>query len=91
MTVCAEILKEHQIIPTEAVGDDARARCAELLAGMASKEALEAATEAAKKRWWNTAPVREAAERAVEQITARIARGAEEPGRRARRRKADTP
>ena len=42
---------------------------------MASKEALEAATEAAKKRWWNTTPVREAAERAVEQITARIASG----------------
>ena len=90
MTVCAEILKEHQIIPTEAV-ETTRVLAAEILAGMASKEALEAATEGAKKRWWNTAPVREASERAVEQITARIASGAEEPGQPARRRKVDGP
>jgi hypothetical protein len=89
-TVCSEILKEHQIIPTEAV-ESTRVLCAELLCGMASKEALEAATEAAKKRWWNTAPVREAAERAVEQITASIAAGAEEPGQTARRKKLELP
>ncbi len=90
MTVCAEILKEHQIIPSEAV-EGTRAMAADLLAGMASKEALDAATEGAKKRWWNTAPVREASERAVEQIKARIAAGAEEPGQTARRRKAELP
>ena len=90
MSVCAEILKEHQIIPTEAV-ETTRVLAAEILAGMASKEALEAATEGAKKRWWNTAPVREASERAVEQINARIASGAEEPGQTARRKKGDQP
>lgn len=90
MTLCAEILKEHQIIPTEAV-ETTRALAADILAGMAAKEALEAATEGAKKRWWNTAPVREASERAVEQITALIASGAEEPGQTARRRKVDLP
>ncbi|MDB5214695.1 MAG: Protein kinase [Myxococcaceae bacterium] len=90
LTVCVEILKEHQIIPTEAV-ETTRVLAAEILAGMASKEALEAATEGAKKRWWNTAPVREASERAVEQIKALIASGAEEPGQTARRRKFELP
>ncbi len=90
MTVCAEILKTHQLIPTEAV-ETTRVLCAEVLTGMASKEALEAATEAAKKRWWNTAPVRDAAERALEQIKASIARGAEEPGRTGARRKVELP
>ena len=90
MTVCAEILKAHQIIPTEAL-ETTRVLCAELLTGMASKEALEAATEASKTRWWNTAPVREAAERALEQIKASIARGAEEPSRTGRRKKLELP
>ncbi len=90
LTVCAEILKEHQLIPTEAV-ETTRALAADILAGMASKEALDAANEGAKKRWWNTAPVREASERAVEQITARIAAGAEEPGQTARHRKVELP
>ncbi|MBX3188048.1 MAG: serine/threonine protein kinase [Labilithrix sp.] len=79
MTVCAEIAKEHQIIPTEAA-ETTRVLAVEVLATMASKEALEAAREAAKKRWWNTAPVRDAAEHAVEAITALLASGAEEPG-----------
>jgi hypothetical protein len=90
LTVCVAILKEHQIIPTEAV-EMTRVLAAEILADMASKEALEAATEGAKKRWWNTAPVREASERAVEQIHALIASGAEEPGQTARRRKLELP
>ena len=88
MSVCAEILKEHQIIPTEAV-EATRAMAADLLAGMTSKEALEAAMEGAKKRWWNTAPVREASERAVEQIQKRLASGAEEPMPTSRRLKVD--
>ena len=90
MTVCAALLKEHQIIPTEAA-EATRVLAAEILSGMASKEALEAATEASKKRWWNTGPVREAAERAVEQIHARIAAGAEEPAQTARRTKVELP
>jgi hypothetical protein len=89
-TVCSEILKEHQIIPSEAV-ESTRVLCAETLAGVVSTEALEAATEACKKRWWNTAAVREAAERAVEQITAGLARGAEEPAQIARRKKVEVP
>lgn len=90
MSVCAAIAKEHQIIPTEAV-ETTRMLATEILAGMASKEALEAASEAAKKRWWNTAPVREAAERAVEQIQLRIKAGAEEPQQTARRKKVELP
>jgi hypothetical protein len=90
MTVCAEILKEHQIIPTEAV-ETTRVLAAEILAGMASKEALEAAVEASKKRWWNTAPVREAAERALAEIEERIAAGTEEPTTAAKRRKVELP
>jgi predicted Ser/Thr protein kinase len=90
MSVCAEILKEHQIIPTEAA-EATRVLAAEILSGMASKEALEAAMEAAKKRWWNTTPVREAAERAVEQIQERIAAGVAEPTTTAKRRKVELP
>jgi eukaryotic-like serine/threonine-protein kinase len=89
-TVCSEILKEHQLIPTEAV-ESTRVLCAELLAGVASPEALEAATEAAKKRWWNTAPVREAAERAIEQIKASIASGVDEPQTARRKRLLEPP
>ena len=88
LEVCADILREHQIIPSEAV-ETTRVVCADLLAGMASKEALEAAGEAAKKRWWNTAPVREAAERALVQIQANIARGAQAPGQTQRRKKVE--
>lgn len=88
LTVCASIVKEHQIIPTEAV-ETTRMLAAEVLAGMASREALEAATEAAKKRWWNTTIVREAAERAVEQIRARMAAGVEEPQPTALRKKVE--
>ena len=89
-SVCSELLKEHQIIPTEAV-ETTRVLCADLLAGMASVEALEAAVEASKKRWWNTTPVREAAERAVERITANIASGAGEPAQTSRRKKFELP
>ena len=90
LSLCVEILKEHQLIPSEAV-EATRVLAAEVLSGMASKDALEAASEAAKKRWWNTAAVREASERAMEQIKALIASGAEEPGQGARRRKLETP
>lgn len=86
--VCVAILKEHQIVPTENV-EATRALAADVLAGMASKEALEAVTEAAKKRWWNTAPVREASERAARHIAALIASGVEEPGQSPRRKKGD--
>ncbi|MEA2751014.1 MAG: eukaryotic-like serine/threonine-protein kinase [Myxococcales bacterium] len=90
MSVCVEILKEHQIIPTEAV-ETTRVLAAEILSNMASKEALEAAMEASKKRWWNTTPVREAAERAVEQIQQRIKAGVGEPTTTAKRKKVELP
>ena len=90
LTVCVGILNEHQIIPTETV-EMTRVLAAEILAGMAAKEALEAALDGAKKRWWNTAPVREASERAVEHIHALIASGADEPGQTARRTKFELP
>lgn len=90
MSVCCEILKEHQIIPTEAV-EATRLIAAETLADMTSKEALEAATEASKKRWWNTAAVREAAERARDQIKARLDAGVPELTQTARHRKVELP
>ena len=87
-SVCSEILAEHQIIPTEAA-EATRVLCAELLSGMASEEALAAAVEASKKRWWNTTPVREAAERAVTRISANIASGVGEPAPASRHKKLD--
>lgn len=82
------------MIPQEAV-EVTRTLAAEILAGMAaSKEALAAAQEAAKKRWWNTQPVRDAAERALTAITERrgaVGAGAEPEPASTSRRKGDLP
>ncbi len=70
-TLCSELLAKSQIVPTERI-EATRVLAAELLADTsASLEAMEAARSAARKRWWNSAPVREAAERALMAITRR--------------------
>jgi hypothetical protein len=85
-SVCAELLKKHQLVPTEAA-EATRVMAAEVLEETAvTKEALEAAEEASKKRWWNTAPVREAAERAAQAIHARIEGGVAEAVQTGQRR-----
>jgi serine/threonine protein kinase len=89
--VCAEILKKHQIIPSEGA-ETTRVLAAQVLAEHgATKEALEAAQEATKKRWWNTGPVREAAERAIGAIEARIAEGVPESKQTVARKKVELP
>jgi len=90
-SLCAGILAAHTLIPQEAV-EATRTLAAELLAGSASDEALAAAQEASKKRWWNTQPVRDAAERALKAITERRAGGATGAASpQAARRKEETP
>jgi serine/threonine protein kinase len=88
LDVCCALVKEHALVPTEAT-ETTRVLAAEVLATMASKDALDAANEASKKRFWNTTPVREAAERAAQRIQALIASGAEEPAQISRKRKGD--
>jgi hypothetical protein len=70
--IAIELLTGSQVIPNENV-EETRVLAAEVLARRASKEALAAAQRAAKKRWWNTARVREAAERAEAAIAAAMA------------------
>jgi hypothetical protein len=70
--LCATILSTHTIITKENV-EATRALAAEVLANMSSDEALAAAQEGAKKRWWNSQPVREASERALKAILERRA------------------
>ena len=70
--IAIELLTGSQVIPNENV-EETRVLAAEVLARTASKEALAAAQRAAKKRWWNTSRVREAAERAEAAIAAAMA------------------
>jgi serine/threonine protein kinase len=86
LDVCCTLLTEHALVPTTAT-ETTRVLAADVLGTMASKDALEAANEASKKRLWNTAPVREAAERAATRIQALLDSGAEPPA--PRKRKAD--
>lgn len=68
--VAIELLTHRQIIPSQAA-EESRRLAAEILADTTSDEALEALEDASKKRWGNTAPVREAAARGVSAVAAR--------------------
>ncbi|MEZ4311364.1 MAG: hypothetical protein R3F14_25280 [Polyangiaceae bacterium] len=69
-----ELLLKHGIMPDEAL-DVTRAACADLLGREArTEEALDAALEAAKRRWWNGPALRDAAQRAAESIASRMGR-----------------
>ena len=71
--VCSEVLMKYQFVPTERA-EATRALAADILRESSSSvEAIEAATSAAKKRWWNSDAVREAAEHAIAAIVARRA------------------
>jgi eukaryotic-like serine/threonine-protein kinase len=85
--LCAALLSHHTLIQKESV-EVTRALAADILVGMSSDEALAAAQEGAKKRWWNSQAVREASERALNAIMGRRAAAAETPP--ATKRKADT-
>jgi len=67
-----ELVQKHGIMPDEPL-DVTRAICAEMLGREArSDEALAAVNEAAKRRWWNGAALRDAATRAATAIAARL-------------------
>ncbi len=69
--VVIDIVAGSKLIPSDAL-EQTRAVAADLLSRASSAAALEAARNAAKKRWWNTPSVREAAERAISAIERRI-------------------
>lgn len=69
-----EIVQKHGLLVDETL-EDTRALCAELLGKNArSNEALEAVLAAAKRRWWNTQPLRDAAIVAAEAIAGKLGR-----------------
>jgi predicted Ser/Thr protein kinase len=88
--LCAGLLAHHTLIQKESV-EVTRALAAEILTAMSSDEALAAAQEGAKKRWWNSQAVREASERALKAITERRAAAAPGGDPPPSKRKADTP
>lgn len=69
-SLAIEILSGWTMIP-KAEREQTRVAAAEVLAEFGSRHVLDAVRAAAKKRWWNTVPVREAAERAVQAIEER--------------------
>ena len=70
--IAIEIVGKHGLLVDEAV-EQTRAICADLLGREArSIEALEAVLTAAKRRFWNSAPLRDAATAAAENIAARL-------------------
>jgi eukaryotic-like serine/threonine-protein kinase len=68
--VLIAIVSEKKLIPSEAA-ELTRAVAADMLGAASSEEALKAARFAAKKWWWNTPDVREAAARSVRSIEQR--------------------
>jgi hypothetical protein len=67
-----EILGGSKFIPSPDL-EKSRVLAAELLGESRSDDALEALQGATKKRWWNTPPLREAAQKALAQVEARRA------------------
>ncbi|AUX39780.1 uncharacterized protein SOCE26_011750 [Sorangium cellulosum] len=73
-SVAVETLQRHGLLADEAV-EQTRCLSAELLGREArSQEALDAALAAAKRRPWNSQPLRDAAAAAAEAIAARLGR-----------------
>jgi hypothetical protein len=71
-TLAIEVVGKHGLLVDEAV-EQTRAICADLLGREAkSMAALEAVLAAAKRRWWNSATLRDAAGMAAENIAARL-------------------
>ena len=67
-----EIVQKHGLLVDDAL-EQTRALCAELLGANAqTREALDAVLQAAKRRWWNTQVLREAALGAAEAIASRL-------------------
>jgi HEAT repeat protein len=72
--IAIELLGKTQLVPTPSA-EETRVAAAEVLGEMSSDEALAALEGAAKRRWWNTAPVRAAAEQATAAVLARRGAG----------------
>ena len=72
--LAVEIVQKHGLLVDDAL-EQTRALCAELLGQHGQNmTALEAVLAAAKRRWWNTPPLRDAATVAAEAIAARLGR-----------------
>lgn len=76
--IAIEILDNTQMIPTQGP-EETRAIAAEVLGGIADEAVLQALERASRKKWSNTAPVREAAQRALDKLR-QGGRGASSPG-----------
>lgn len=70
-SLAIEMLTSWTMIP-KAEREQTRVAAAEALARFGSRHVLEAIGSASKKRWWNTPPVRDAAERALQAISKRV-------------------
>lgn len=71
-SLAIEILTTWKFIP-RAEHEQTRIAAAEALARFGSRHALEPIQTTTRKRWWNTPPVREASERALQAISERNA------------------
>jgi len=72
--LAVEIVQKHGLLVDEPL-EATRALCAELLGQNArTMEALDAVLQAAKRRWWNTQPLRDAAMVAAEAIAQKLGR-----------------
>jgi eukaryotic-like serine/threonine-protein kinase len=72
-----EVVGRHGLTADEVL-DQTRTLAVRLLGEWgASEAALEAARQASRRRWWNTAPLREVAVQAAAAIAARVAAGGE--------------
>lgn len=70
--IASEIVQKHGLLVDEAL-EQTRALCAELLGLHAqNREALDAVLQAARRRWWNTQPLRESALIAADSIANRL-------------------
>jgi len=74
-SLAVEMLTTWKFVP-KPEHERTRVAAAEALALFGSRHVLDAIRTAARKRWWNTPPVREAAERALQAITERASTAA---------------
>jgi hypothetical protein len=74
--IAIEILDTTQMIPTQGP-EETRAIAAEVLGSVDSEEVIQALERAARKKWSNSTPVREAAQQALDTLRARRSRRSE--------------
>ena len=69
--IAVELLGETHLIPSHAL-DDTRVIAAEVLGAVGGPDALDALRQTARRRWLNTAAVRDAAAAAAQAVAARL-------------------